>query len=514
MPPRLSERLFRPIDAASLVFFRISFGLVMAWWCFDDLRTGRVHQLYEVPRFHFTYEYLDFVRPWPGAGMTIHFLMLLMLALCIAAGLMYRLAMILFAVGFTWFFLLDRTNYQNHYYLISLVSWIMALLPLHRQFSLDVLNGFTRPAATLPVWMLWLVRFHIALPYVFGGLAKFEADWLAGEPMRQVFASQSDMPMLGAWLATEWAVQFFTWGGLLFDLSIVPLLLWRPTRLPAYVAAIGFHLANSFLFHIHIFPWFMILASTIFFAPDWPRRLLKRPRRDVDAPPPLPSLGQNRRVAVFLSVVVAFHLIWPLRHHAYGADAAWTERGHYFSWRMMLRSKTSGIRYYMVDKPTGRWWVPDIYEFVNQEQSAKFARDPEMILQFAHFLAKEHRRRAGREAAVHALVLTSLNGRKPQLLIDPETDLAAQPRGFYRRDWIIPLAEKLRRQPWRAPLVTWEQSVAIPRLSFLSIRSAGTAPLIESTHPAHPAVIARAASDDFPSPPASDRKDDRCLEID
>src|SRR5262245_38566175 len=101
---RIVAAAWTPVDAASTVVFRIGFGLVMAWWCVDELRTGRVHHLYELPKFHFTYYVFDFVRPWPGAGMTLHFVALALLALCISAGFLYRATTILFALGFTYFF--------------------------------------------------------------------------------------------------------------------------------------------------------------------------------------------------------------------------------------------------------------------------------------------------------------------------------------------------------------------------------------------------------------------------
>jgi vitamin K-dependent gamma-carboxylase len=472
---RVVNACLAPVDAASLVVFRIGFGLIMAWWCFDDLCSGRLHNLYELPRFHFTYFPFDFIRPWPGAGMTIHFMALLLLALCIAAGLLYVVASVLFALGFTWFFLLDRANYQNHYYLIAILSWTVALLPLHRGWSLDVLNGHTRRSPVLPSWMLGLVRFHIALPYVFGGIAKLDGDWFAGEPMRQVLASHADFPAIGSWLVTESAVQFFTWGGLVFDLGIVPLLLWRPTRLPAYFVAIVFHLSNAYLFNIHVFPWFMMLATTVFFDPAWPRKFLRLPASGSlwrgEQLPTIRWAGLSRRSRVglgLLAIYCAFHIVWPLRHFAYGSDPAWTERGHFFSWRMMLRVKDSGIRYYVVDKASGRSGTPDIYQFINEEQSQKFARDPEMILQFGHFLAQQYRLQTGRDAAVHALALTSLNGRKPQLLVDPNVDLAAEPLGLHARPWIVPLAEALQPEPWRVPLAEWERHVEIPTLTFLA----------------------------------------------
>src|SRR5436190_7133025 len=59
---------------------------------------------------------------------------------------------------------------------------------------------------------------------------------------------------------------------LIFDLLVVPFLLNRKTRLPAFIIAIVFHLINAKIFEIGIFPWLMIALTTIYFSPDWFRR--------------------------------------------------------------------------------------------------------------------------------------------------------------------------------------------------------------------------------------------------
>jgi hypothetical protein len=66
------------------------------------------------------------------------------------------------------------------------------------------------------------------------------------------------------------------------------------------------------------------------------------------------------------------------------------------------------------------------------------------------------------------LVLSSLNGRKPQLLIDPNVDLARQPRGFVHRTWVLPQSEPLPAEPWNVPLLEWERNVALPLMPFLN----------------------------------------------
>ncbi len=464
---RLIPPLWAPVDAASLAVFRIAFGIVMAWWAIDDLRLGRVRELYVVPRFHFSYYWFDFVRPWPEAGPYLHYVAMLILAVMIAAGFMYRVCMPLFAVAFTIFFLWDRTNYQNHYVLLLLLSWTMVFLPLNRAWAVDASELGSRTPPVIACGAVWWIRFHIALPYFFGGLAKFNHDWLTGAVMREFLSLKANVPIVGPWLATPSAAIFCAWAGLVFDLAVVPLLLWQRTRWLAFLAAITFHVANHFLFEIHIFPWFMILATTIFFAPDWPRKLCRRPAVTLPASPSMDwsRLPFRQRLGIIgVLVYAAFLLAFPLRYLLYAGDSGWHERGHYFSWRMMLRSKLAVVRYYITDPQSGDSWHPQLRQVLCMNQVVTFGRDPEMVLDLAHYLADECRRETGRTVEVRALVLATYNGRKPQLLIDPTVDLAKEPRGFYRRSWIMPQQEPPPTTPWNRPVEEWEAAVTIPPL--------------------------------------------------
>jgi len=477
---RLLNVLLAPVDIASLVVFRMGFGLIAAWWAVDYMLRGRMHAAYLVPKFHFTYYGFDWIQPWPGSGMYLHFAVLALMAVAIAFGFYYRAATIIFAIGLTYVFLLDRTNYQNHYYLLVLISWLMVILPLHQDFSVDAVSGLTNRRLTIPKWMLWLTRFHIGMPYFFGGVAKFEADWFAGAPFRQTLQANDWWPLIGPLFRQEPIVQCAIWGGLLFDLSIVPLLLWRRTRIPAYLICVVFHLMNSQLFDIHIFPWFMIIATTVFFEPDWPSRVLHVRRRSANSktltnPQLMPSwremAGRKKIVAALLFAYCLFHCVWPLRHHLYPGPASWTEQGHFFAWRMMLRGKMVGFRYFLTDPRTGQTQQVDPRPTLSHLQMMSFGRDPEMILHLAHHIAAEHLRQFGTRVEVRALVLTSLNGRKPQLQIDPNADLASIPRGFHSRPWILPLTEPLPETPWIVPISQWEQHVKIPTLTFLQQNS-------------------------------------------
>lgn len=447
-----------------LVTFRIFFGAMLAAWAFDELRTGRVETHYSRRNFHFTWWPFDFIRPLPDVWMNVLFGTLGLLALCVAAGLCYRVAALSLAAGFTYLFLIDRTNYQNHDYLLALLSWCLALMPLNRLWSLDVLLRRAERTIECPGWCLWLIRFHIGLPYVFGGLAKISPDWLAGEPMRTHLLQVNWPSSLAHAGHSEALVSLFVWGGLLFDLLIVPLLLWRRSRVAAFVVAACFHLTNAMLFNIHVFPWFMIGASTIFFDADWPARFIRSSPADISESDHATAAGHvpNWQI-VLLSGWCVLHLLLPLRHFAIPGDANWTEEGHFFSWRMMLRTKDSLASFRVTDPLNGQTGLVPADRFLSAEQAARAFRDPDMILQFAQFLADEFERATGRRPQVRATVLCSLNGRRPSLLIDPAVNLASEPRVAWSRAWIMPLREPLRTPAWNIPMHNWPRAMQLSR---------------------------------------------------
>ncbi|QDT53062.1 Vitamin K-dependent gamma-carboxylase [Caulifigura coniformis] len=471
-------RLFDNVDIASLVIFRIGFGLMMTAWALHYLWVGRVDDLYMTPRFHFTYPGLDFITPWGGVGMKIHFVALAFLGLLVAIGSVYRLSSTLLAAGFTYVFLLDRANYQNHYYLLALISWSMPLMPAHRTMSVDVLNGHVKRSPVIPAWCLCLTRFHIGLPYFFGGIAKINSDWLAGEPMRTHLATTDWGPLFSEWGPVEVAARFLSWGGLLFDLAVIPLLLWKPTRMWAYLASVAFHLINAHLFQIHIFPWFMIFATTIFFDCGWPRRLWRRraPVSVTGSSGPATWTGRRRAGVAAAAVYVIVQCILPLRHMAYSDATNWTEQGHHFAWRMMLRGKTAGVRFLLTDRASGESVQTDLLQYITPEQLTRMARDPEMIVHCAHHLRDRFRASLNRDFEVRAVVLCSLNGRRPQLLVDPNVDLSSVRRNGFEQAWIMPLTEPLPDVPWTVPVQEWERHISIPELTFLGRMSSNGQP--------------------------------------
>ncbi|REJ86881.1 MAG: vitamin K-dependent gamma-carboxylase [Planctomycetota bacterium] len=444
----LRERLAQPVDVAAIAVFRIVFGLVLLWEVVRFFSYGWIRSYYIDPPVHFTYPGFAWVQPLPGEWMYGFFAVMGLLALCVMVGFAYRLSMPLLTFGFWYWFLLEKARYQNHFYLIGLLALILCCIPAHAAFSFDSWKKPETRRSTVPAWMLWLLRFQIAIPFVYGGIAKITPDWLRGEPMRIWLEEQAGLPVIGPWFTEEWVVYFFSYGGLIFDLVIIPLLIWRRTRVCAYCLALAFNLTNSQLFHIGIFPWFLIGATTIYFEPDWPRRVIRKLRGGIESANSIaPQTGGRPRLSRGLCgaliVYAALQCAIPFHHYLYPGPSVWSYEGEYFVWHMRLATKISGIRFHVTDPQTVQSVVHDPNELLPLWQADLMSVNPEMIRQYAHFLAERSSGQSGKRVEVRAEVLNSLNGREPQPLIDRQVDLAAIPFSIRPADWIVPLEDPL-----------------------------------------------------------------------
>ena len=459
--PTNRTQLFAPVDVLPLACFRMFFGAMMLFHVGSYAYENWIEAFYILPTFHFTYPGFGWVKPWPGPGMYIHFGVMGLSAFGIMTGCLYRVSAVIFALCFTHVFLIERITFQNHYYLICLISGIMVFVPAHRMWSVDAWRRPQIRSQTAPQIWLWLLRIQLAIPYVYGAIAKLNYDWLHGMPMRIWLSQRTWIPVIGPWLKEDSAVMFFVWGGMLFDLAIVPALLWRRTRLVAYCVAVAFHIANSVLWNIGIFPWFMIGATLMFFpAGSFRKSLFRRGIRRSDQPGAV-EIGEPRQrltVAV-VCLYLTWQLLFPFRHFLYPGNVSWTEEAHQFSWQMMLREKTVGVRFFVHDKQSGKRGILDPKQVLNQRQLSRMGKDPDMILDFIQFVKNHYRDYGDGELEIYVLALASLNGRKPQLLMDPTINYAVVDRVWGTQPWIVPLHEPLRKEGWDLPVDRWEESL-------------------------------------------------------
>jgi len=444
---KLQRKLFAPIDNASLVFFRIAFGIVMLWMVQLTWSLHRISRWWIDPPFLFKYPGFSWVQPWPGNGLYVHWILLGVFAFFLTIGFLYRVSAALFCLSHTYFFLLDQGRYVNHFYLISLLSFLLVFVPANRALSVDAWLWPKLRSSSALAWSLWLLRAQVAALYVFAGVAKIAPDWLHGEPLRGWFKQEIGSPLLIRFLSQDWVAYVASYASLAFDLLIVPFLLWRRTRLAAFCVAVVFHFLNAQLFPIDIFPWLAIAATTLFLSPRWPRRVISLFRRKV-APPaipaaPLPSRGKRVVLLSFATVYVAIQILVPLRHFLYPGGIEWTYMEHRFSWQMMLERHVSRTFFYVTDPNTRQEFRVRSRQYLDLEQTTHMGWRPDMVRQFAVFLANKMPRLGPELLQVHVRMYVSLNGRKPRLFFDPNVNLAAEPQTWGRPRWLLQIYEPL-----------------------------------------------------------------------
>jgi len=447
---RLRARAVEPVDGASLFLFRIALGALLLIGVARLFAYGWIGQLYVEPEFFFSYWGLSWVKPWPGIGMYLHVGLLGLAAVALMVGFHHRIAAGACWLLFTYVELLDKSAYLNHYYLVSLVLALMVFMPLGRGWSLDA-RRTDRPTGTVPRWCLWTLRLQFGLVYFYAGVAKLGSDWLfSAQPLKIWLTANADAPLVGPLLVLPGVAYAASWFGAIFDLTLPLWLSWRRSRPYAYLVALGFHVFTAYLFQLGMFPFIMMAGATLFFEPDWPRRLWAWVRKEA----PRPSVRRREEPASrrhgslpswalgLLAVHFAVQVIVPLRHFAYPGDTRWTEEGFRFAWRVMLVEKAGRVVFHVVEPSSSREWLVYPRKYLSRLQRKAFATQPDMILQLAHHVAEDFRSRGHDEVEVRAEAYVAMNGRRSAMLIDPDVDLAHERDGLWPKPWICPLTEE------------------------------------------------------------------------
>ena len=438
MTRKILLRLSEPRDMASLAVFRMIIGSIVAVSLIRFQLEGWIGPVFVEPEFFFKYPGFEWISV--GSKTTLHFLFSFgaICALLVAVGLFYRIAVALLFVSFTYIQLMDVTNYLNHYYLVVLLLGLMNFMPLHRYWSVDAWRRPQMSCTEGPAWILYLLRFQIAVVYINAGLAKIEPDWLLhAQPMNIWMTGQTHLPIVGPLMNDLWVAYVMSWAGCFYDLSIVGFLMFRRTRPFAYVTVIVFHLLTLVFFDIGMFPFIMIGSTTLFFERNWPRRFIRSARRlDTKNAQALPRLSPA--LALVLGLYCGLQVLVPLRSHLSGQNVLWAEQGMRYSWRVMLREKNGSITYHVRSKNTGRVWLVSPHDYLTWRQVSEMSGQPDMILQLARYVAGDFQNKGLGPVEVRVEAWVSLNGRKPALMIDPQVDLLTVKEELTNASWILP----------------------------------------------------------------------------
>ncbi len=423
------------------VVFRILFGLLLFGSTIRFWLNGWIESLYILPTFHFKYYGFEWVQCPSPSILYFLFIIQAISALGFAVNLFPNYAIGAFFLSFTYVELIDVTPYLNHYYLVSVLSFLLvvALRPKHN--SLD--SAKTNYPYSSKVG-LFCIKLVLSLVYFYGGIAKLNSDWLLeAQPLRLWLIGKSDMPYIGDWLLKPETAYFAACFGCVFDLC-VPFLLWnRRTILFAYLLLSIFHITTALLFPIGVFPWVMMIGTLLFFEDS--HTLLKTPLpASLEILPHFYSGVKGLEVTrtLILALLILILILLPLRQYCYKENRLWTEQGFRFAWNIMLIEKRAMIDFKVTDSSNNHSYGIDLKKHLTDFQIIMMRTQPDLILQFAHHLANEARIKGIINPKVSAECYVSLNGRPSQLYFDPNLDLTKIYDTFAPRLWLYPLANE------------------------------------------------------------------------
>ncbi|MDO5632171.1 MAG: HTTM domain-containing protein [Paracoccus sp. (in: a-proteobacteria)] len=444
------KRLSQPVSIQSLAAFRFFFGALLVWDCWRFIHHDRISRYWVEPEILFPYPGFGWLKPLPEPY--IHWLWLAMgaAALCVMVGLFYRVAIVILVAVFAYFFLLDRAEYLNHFYLVILFGILLIFMPASRGYSLDAMLRPRQRGETVAYAAPFMLKAQMEIMLVYAGLVKLTPDWLAGQPLEIWLREVADPGPFGFLFQYDVFFPIISWMVIALHVLGAPLLLWERTRLAVFLIYCVFHISNSFYFNIGIFPWMTIAASTIFFASDWPQRLARWLLAWFQPLPPMPVLGPQPARPLPAALLIAMgawltvQVALPVRGVLFpDSEIRWSGEGHRFSWRMRIYDREAFGTFFVTAPGAGgaeQVWVVDPTDHLSPRQADKMLVRADLIHAFALALKDKWAKAGHGDVAVFADVQKSLNGRPFQTFIDPTVDLTqVRPHPLRSNEWVRPL---------------------------------------------------------------------------
>ncbi len=445
-----ADYLHKTTKAAPIAVFRILFGILMCASIIRFWSKGWIEQLYIEPKFYFSYYGFEFVKPL-GNWTYLLFAICALSALFVALGFRYRISIIVFFLSFTYIELIDKTTYLNHYYFVSILSFLLIFLPAHVYYSIDALKNKKLQVARIPKWCVDALKLVLAIVYIYAGLSKINSDWLLhAQPLKIWLRTRSDFPVIGGILHYSWVHYFFSWFGMLYDVFIVFFLVKKSTRVYAYFVVIAFHVLTRMLFPIGMFPYIMIACTLVFFNAEFHEKIIRLFRKGIVGLGVKKYAKQNKNngsvyvqnnlklVQGILIVFFAIQLLLPWRYLSYPGELFWTEEGYRFSWRVMLVEKVGIATFTIIDPDTGREFEIRNNDFLTTVQIKQMSTQPDFILEYAHMLRDHYVKEGIAKPQVYVKCYVTLNGRLSKAFIDPTINLANEKESFAHKKWILP----------------------------------------------------------------------------
>ncbi|WP_375238394.1 HTTM domain-containing protein [Aurantibacter sp.] len=433
----LDKFLFKQIDNSSLIVFRVIFGLLCFLESVGAIFTGWVKKTLIDPEFTFNFIGLDFLQPLPGNWMYAYYVIMGLFGLGIMLGYKYRLSIISFTIMWSATYFMQKASYNNHYYLLILLCGIMAILPANKYASIDVKTKPSLKSISMPSWCKWIFVIQLFIVYTYASVAKIYPDWLDLTTPKLLMEGKRHLPIIGEFLQNDFMPYLVGYGGILYDGLIIPLLLFKPTRKLAFYGSLFFHLFNSIVFQVGIFP-FLALAFSLFFFESKKIRNIFLKKKTLYTGNEI-SVKSYKLILIGLGLVYfTIQIILPVRHHFIKDNVLWTEEGHRLSWRMMLRSKQGATFYKIKNHTKDSTFRVNLNDYLTRKQQRLASTKPDVMWQFSQHLKEEHKQK-GDSISVYITSSLSVNRKAYKKFTNPDIDIANQEWNYFgHASWLLP----------------------------------------------------------------------------
>jgi hypothetical protein len=196
----------------------------------------------------------------------------------------------------------------------------------------------------------------------------------------------------------------------------------------------------------------MIIASIIFFEAETHKKILKKISIIINLSAIKSLITENKyftykneKFALFIvTIFLIFQITFPFRNIFYPGELFWNEQGYRFSWRVMLIEKKGYSNFKIVNGESKESFYVMNDKFLTEFQERQMSFQPDFIIEYAHYLGNYYTEKGVNKVKVYVDSYVTLNGRINKRLIDPNTDLMKEKRGFKNKEWILPLNEKIK----------------------------------------------------------------------
>ena len=437
------QSLFHEHSAASLGLFRILFGLVLFAQTFWFIKTDFLAENLFEPTLHFKFYYFQFLEPISKPLMKLMMGLMLISSLLIALGRFLKFSLLFFGLSFTYLWLLDKSYFNNHYYFISLLIF---LLIFTNADSWGSFRNKKQQSSGVPYWQIFIIKFQIFIVFFIAGINKINTYWIVDfQPMRHILETKATLHNYD-WLANNFTFAFFSWSGLLFDLLIGFLIWSSKTRKYALIIYVLFNLLNFWLFYdigeIGLFPFLLLACFSIFVDPKIIEEKLgwlnKNKLTKVNLE--LKNIKKSPSIVACLSVYIILQILLPFRYLLYDNHVDFSGKGQRFAWRMKIMYKVPDMHFYLVEEGSDQKIEVNVGNFLTTKQYTNLIYYPDFIPPVAKYIKEEGIRRGLNNPKVVADFKIGFMGYQEQYLVNPDIDLTGVVyKPFENSDWILPL---------------------------------------------------------------------------